>query len=389
MNERWPFLDADDESRVLECLRSRRLWRGDGCFNNEFETHFRIWQSVKFALAVTNGTHAIEVSLRSLGIGFGDEVIVPSYTFMSSASAVVMVNAIPIPVDVTPDTLCLDTRKIESSITKKTRAIMPVHIGGNACDMDEVVAIAKKHNLYIIEDCAQSLGTSYKSKTDASIMRLGNIGDVGCFSFQSSKMIACGEGGMIVTSDERIRDKAERLCNYGWVPNGIPYGHIEIGSNYRMTELSAAIGISQISKVEYYRLIREKNMRITQEAVQAINGIRMQIDSDCTINHGRFCFVIVLDNACEKLRDLIVNQLVCAGIPARRLYPPFQSTKAFTSIPNNFPHLKRIYKKRDIISCHTPVAEQISKIGFWIAHWYFLNPLFDETTIVNILHKYY
>lgn len=191
-----------DKAKVLDVLDSGNLWRGDGKYLFELENKFSRLQNANYALATTNGTHAIEIALAALGIGYGDEVLIPAYTFIATASAVIMRNALPVPVEVDKDTYCIDPEKIEEMITERTKAIIPVHIAGHACDMNKIRNIAQKYNLHIIEDAAHSQGSTYKD------LGLGSIGDFGTFSFQAIKTMTAGEGGMLITNNEELKNKA-------------------------------------------------------------------------------------------------------------------------------------------------------------------------------------
>ena len=213
---------------------------------NKFSRRFAEYQQANiWNICVTNGTVTLEVILRGLGIGYGDEVIVPPYTFNATVSSVVFVGATPVFTDIEEGTYNIDPGKIEEAITPNTKAIIPVHIGGRACNMDRIMEIAKKHNLYVIEDCAHAHGSEWKGR------RVGSIGDAGSFSFQASKNLTAGEGGFITVNDTKLFEKFWSVHHCGRDYHGkVWYDHVNIGTNARMTEWQAAILDAQMDKLD-------------------------------------------------------------------------------------------------------------------------------------------
>ncbi|WP_282093576.1 DegT/DnrJ/EryC1/StrS family aminotransferase [Epibacterium ulvae] len=368
----WPIIRKRTKENIAECVESGRFWSGNGAFVTRLEDQFSNWLGAKYAIAVTNGTHALEVGLAACKLGFGDEVLVPAYTFMSSATSVLMRNAVPIPVDVDANTHCIDINHARASITSRTRAIMPVHISGNSCQMAELRELACEFDLKIIEDCAQSLGAKYENLASGDNRRfLGTIGDVGCFSFQASKLIVGGEGGMVVTNDQEIYRAALSICNYGWVPNGEPYGHFMLGSNYRMPELTAALCLDQIGYVEELSRKRINAMCDFEVRLLKLPGIRFQRRAS-TIDHGAFFFCMALEGLKPPNRERLIDEMVSQGIPCRRAYPSFQRTKLFQNIRSTLPHFQQI-SDVDYTRFSTPVADNIADCGIWFPHWIFLD----------------
>lgn len=380
--EGWPILLEEDRQRVLDCFDSGRFWSGNGHYVSDLEAEFASWTGAKHALAVTNGTHALEIALAAAGIGHGNEVLVPAFTFMSSASAVLMRNALPIPVDVDPQTFCLDTSKLSGAVTPNTRAIMPVHMSGNACDMHAIMSFAKSHKLSVIEDCAHCLGSEYSKSSSPDLnVSLGTIGDVGCFTFQASKVVVGGEGGMIITDNTDLYHRALSFSNYGWVPNGVPYGHFMLGSNYRMPELTAALVIGQLERVHQLAALRELTVLSFEERLKEFSSIRYQRRKD-TKYHGHFYFVLIIDGLTQIRRDLLVSKLVEQNIPARRNYPAFQQTPLFLNFKQNCPQFSAMGQSINYGEFHTPVAETIADSGFWLPHWMFLS---DEGRLEQVI----
>jgi len=213
---KWPVFD-ERELEALKGVLESGFWGIGGSRKKEFEEKFAAYQDAKYGVAVTSGTAALEVSLRALGIGCGDEVIVPPYTFMATVTTVFYVNAIPVFADIDPEAYTIDPKSVESVISERTKAILPVHVSGRPADMDGLLSIAKKYDLFILEDACQAWGSEWRGK------RVGAIGNMGTFSFQSSKNITSGEGGIIVTNDEDLYTKAWSLHNCGRRPRGLWY----------------------------------------------------------------------------------------------------------------------------------------------------------------------
>jgi dTDP-4-amino-4,6-dideoxygalactose transaminase len=299
----WPVFSQDEIDAVSSTLSSGRVnyWTGEEC--REFEHEFSNLIGVKYAVALSNGTIALEYSLRALGLKSGDEVIVPSRTFLASASAVMNVGAVPIFADVEISSGNLSSRTIKALITKKTKAIICVHFSGFPCDMDSILSLAKMHHLFVIEDCAQAHGAFYKGKS------VGSIGDVGCWSFCQDKIISTGgEGGMITTNNQNLWKTIWSYKDHGkdydlvsssvsTLSNRFKWVHNTIGSNGRMTELQAAIGRAQLKKLSNWVSVRNKN------ATYLINGISQQIKVPDLVKFPTLCHGgcdVQMNNCSEK-----------------------------------------------------------------------------------------
>jgi len=283
-----------------------------GQLEKEFAEKF----GAKYALAVNSGTSALIASLVACGIGPGDEVIVPAYTFFATASSVVVTKGIPVIAEV-DETLTIDPDDIEKKITPQTKAIMPVHMRGLPCNMDRIMEIAKKHNLKVIEDCAQADGGSYKGK------RLGTFGDAGCFSFDFYKIIATGEGGMIITNDEKTYIRAQSWHDTAacWRPNRYERermpGELFCGENYRMSQVHAAIGLVQLRKLDNYLNSLRRNKKILMESLNGIKRVKLapinDIDGDCATD------LILLAESGEEAKKISEN-LRENKVPAGGIY---------------------------------------------------------------------
>jgi perosamine synthetase len=267
---KWPRWNPEtDEKRVTDVLRSG-IW-SRASVANEFEAEWAKTLGVKRSITVANGTNALIVALNQFNIGAGDEVIVPPYTFIATISAVLLNGAIPVFVDVDRETFQIDPAKIEAKITPRTKAILPVHILGLPCDMERIMAIAKKHNLIVLEDACQAHLAEYNHQ------KLGTIGHAGCFSFQNSKNLPIGEGGAIVSNDEQFIDKCFSYQNYGY-PHGTASGSIGTGSTMlgtkvRTSEYASAIGLSLLKRLEAETTTRNENAAYLKEQIAKIPGI--------------------------------------------------------------------------------------------------------------------
>jgi perosamine synthetase len=242
-----PWIDDEELDQLKRVVKNTFVTEYE--LTNEFECLIKELTGSKYAVAITNGTMALYCSLKSLGIGVGDDVIVPDMTFIASSNSILMAGANPVICDIDNKTLCIDPNKIEELITPSTKAIMPVHLYGQSADMDAILHIARKHNLKVIEDAAQGVGVSFNGK------HVGSFGDMGILSFYGNKTITCGEGGVVLTDSKDLRDKVYKLKNHGRLKKGT-FTHESVGFNFCFTEMQAAIGISQMNKLS--RIIDRK-----------------------------------------------------------------------------------------------------------------------------------
>ena len=322
----WPLWDEREEQGLLEVLRSGVWGALDqvGSRVARFEKAFAKANGTKYGLCVTNGSSAIETALRAIGIDYGDEVIVPPYTFIATATSCLVVGAIPVFVDIDPKTYNVDPARIEEAITDRTKAIMPVHIGGCPADMDTILDIAQRRGLRVIEDACQAHAAEWNGR------RVGSIGDVGCFSFQSSKNINAGEGGIVVTSDDELEERCWSARSYGRVRGGLWYQHETLGDNYRMTEWQAAILLAQLTRMEDLASRREENATYLCELLSGIDGIEPQWRDPRVSRHAYHLFISRYDaEAFGGLhRDRFLAALNAEGVPCARGYIPLYRTNA-------------------------------------------------------------
>jgi dTDP-4-amino-4,6-dideoxygalactose transaminase len=242
-------------------------------------------------MAVTNGTHAIEVALAAAGIGEGDEVIVPDYTFFATASAVATVNAIPVPVDIDPDTFCIDPDAAERAIGPRTRAIIAVHLAGHPADLDRLGDLCTRHGLALIEDCAHAHGSSWRGQP------VGGHGTAGTFSFQQSKLITAGEGGAIVARDDATAARIRSFADCGRLPGEWFYSHFALGGNFRLSEWHAAVLRAQLARFPEQNRRRNEHARFLNAELASIPGVRPQKRDPRTTSQGYYCYVVAIDAA--------------------------------------------------------------------------------------------
>ena len=325
-----------------------------GKYIEEFEQNWAEYCGMRYGISVSNGTAAIQLALDAAGIGKGDEVIMPSFTIISCGQAVTNLGAIPVLVDSDVNTWCMDVTSIESRVTKKTKAIMVVHMYGYPVDMDVVMGIAKKHNILVIEDAAEVHGAKYLSNRGTSSEQwlvCGGIGDISTFSFFANKLITTGEGGMVLTSDSGINDRAMMLRNLCF-NNERRFRHYELGYNYRLTNMQAAIGVSQIQRIEEIVERKIEIGRYYQEQLSQIEGIQLQKQESWA--KGVFWINgLVLDDSLNCTAEKFCDELRKLGVDTRPFFLGMHEQPVFAS-------------KGLFIGEKYPVSERIARQGFYL-----------------------
>lgn len=313
-----PTLSGNERKYVNECIDSTWI-SSKGKFVNAFETSFSKFIGAHHGAAVCNGTVALHLALEALGIGKGDEVIVPTLTYVASVNAITYTGAKPVFVDALEDTWQIDPSDVKEKITAATRAIMCVHLYGHSCDMDALVSIAKEHRLFLIEDCAEAIGTYYKGT------HVGNFGDVATFSFYGNKTITTGEGGMVVTNDETLHDRLVHLKGQG-LAKYREYWHDAIGYNYRMTNICAAIGLAQLENVDQ---TLEKKKQIATWYFEAFEGtdFKLHKQANDTI-HSYWMNTILLQEHLD--RRALKLHLMDHGIETRPMFYPIHTMPIYS-----------------------------------------------------------
>jgi dTDP-4-amino-4,6-dideoxygalactose transaminase len=391
----WPRFDPKGIEAVVELLRAGKVNYWTGPHGMAFEKEFAAWQGSKFAISVATGTAALHVGLAALGIGPGDEVIVPSYTFIASSFSVVQAGAVPRFADVNLEDHCMSVESAAKLITKRTKAIMPVHLYGNVCDMDPLMDLARKHNLYVIEDNAEAFGGSYKGR------KTGTIGHVaGCSFCQNKTFTTGGEGGMVTTDDEDLAWEARSFRDHGYdvkerlnllaLEQKLPYIHNRVGWNYRMTEMQSALGRTELGRMDDWNMPRRRrNAHILMDILGQQKQIKyMPIDTPDRQN-GWFVMAFSLDienMGCD------IQQFVAAagaeGAPCWKVFwPQCHTERAFTERHgfgnSGFPFTSKEYSD--------PASVDFSKVEVPNARWHekhtftcFAYPTFEEEDMQQI-----
>jgi len=308
-----PDLGGNEKKYVNECLDTSWI-SSRGRFVAEFEQRFAERIEVNHAASVCNGTLALHLALMSLGIGPGDEVIVPTLTYIASGNSVVYTGAKQVFVDSLRDTWQIDPEEVRRHITPRTRAIMPVHLYGQACDMDALMAIAAEHRLFVVEDCAEAFGTMYKGR------HVGTFGDISTFSFFGNKTITTGEGGMVVSNDKTLIERARHLKGQGLATHR-EYWHDVVGYNYRMTNIQAAIGLAQLERADEF-IGRKRNLAARYMA--ALKGLPVELHKESLDTvHSYWMYSILVERA--EQRDALREHLANDGIETRPLFYPLHT----------------------------------------------------------------
>lgn len=309
-----PYLNGNEIKYVNEALETGWI-SSSGKYIPAFEQEFANYVGVKHGIAVSNGTVALHLALVALGIGVGDEVIIPDFTMIASAFAVCYTGALPVFVDAEDKTWNIDPEKIKEKITPKTKAIMVVHIYGHPCDMDPIVKIAKEYNLKIIEDAAEVHGAEYKG------VKCGALGDIAAFSFFANKNATTGEGGMVITDNDELAEKCRYYKNLCFPMNGSRnYQHKDIGFNYRMSNLHAAIGLAQVEKLDSYVDLRRKNNSLYRKYLSEVPGIQLQPEESWAKNVYWMNSVVVNESEFGCSRDQLMEKLKRCGIDSRLFF---------------------------------------------------------------------
>ncbi|MCY3797576.1 MAG: DegT/DnrJ/EryC1/StrS family aminotransferase [Chloroflexi bacterium] len=323
----WPIYDEREREALNEVLESGVWWRTPGTKTLAFEREFAAYHQAKHGIAVTNGTHALEVALAAMGVGSGDEVIVPNATFVATASAVLFAGALPVLVDVSADSYCIDPELAEAAITENTKAIIAVHMGGRPADLDQLAAVAEKHDILLLEDAAHAHGSEWRGR------KVGAFGIGGTFSFQASKTMTAGEGGMIISDDDDFERLARSTHDCGRLPGEWFYDHFMYGSNYRLSEWQGAVLLAQLTRLDEQTSRRHQMGRMLDRLLSEIPGISPQsLDSRITRN-GQYAYIFHYDkrafSGVETLR--FAEALEAEGIPTQAPYPPLHKLELFTS----------------------------------------------------------
>ncbi len=375
----WPILRPEQLS-ALQAAWESGIWGIRSPHVAEFEKRFAVFQQAKFGLAVCNATEGLWVALKACGVQAGDEVIIPPYTFIATATAILRANAVPVFVDIDPETYNLDPQQIAAAITPRTKVLMPVHIAGQPADLDAVLAIAREKQVKVIEDAAQAHGAEWRGR------RVGALGDLGVFSFQSSKNLSAGEGGAVVSDSEEAMARAFSYHNCGRLPQGGWYEHRVLGSNLRMTAWSAAMLLAQFATIEHDMQLRDRNADYLDRRLLEIPGIRPLVVHPKVTRHARHLYIFRYEaEAFENVpREKFLLALQAEGIPAYKGYSPLYRENLFAFDPREYPWLAG----RDYRTLNLPVCEKAcDEEAVWLAQNVLLGTESDMEDIVRAIAK--
>lgn len=344
-----PVFHGKEKEYLNECIDTGWI-SANGHFVNDFEKEFAKFCGTKYAISCSNGTVSLHVCLLGLGIGPGDEVIMPALTYIATANCVAYCGAKPVFVDSDPNTFNIDVTKIEEKITSRTKAIMPVHLYGLASNMDEIMRIAKKHNLYVIEDAAEAHGASINGKI------VGGIGDVGSFSFFGNKIITSGEGGMIVTNNEELYKKMKLLKGQGVSPEK-RYWHTIVGYNYRMTNMQAAIGLAQLEEVDWHLAERQRVANTYKKYLGSYtNLMTMQAEPE-GYHHVYWMNNVILTDEVRISRDEVMRKMEERGIEMRPVFYPMHIMPPYFDESLSLPVAEHLASRGISLPTHAMLTE--------------------------------
>lgn len=383
----WPLIRDNDERAWMEVLRKGRWNRLDGTYAKLFEEAWAKTLGAKCCLATSSGTAALLTSLNALGIGPGDEVVVPPYTFVATINVVLLQYALPVFVDTDPETFQIDARKIEAAITPRTACILPVHIGGSAADMDTILAVAKKHKLPVLEDACQAHLAEWRHQ------KVSTLGDLGCFSFQASKNLNSGEGGAILSNNQELIEWCASFHNQGrGDPAKSSFSYVRNGCNLRMTEFQAALLLEQLTRVEEQSRTREQNAAYLTSQLREIPGITpARTYEGCTRNaYHLYMFRYDESHFAGLPRSRFLRAMRAEGIPCSRGYSPLNKEPFLKETLNSRPY-KSIYSPQRLAEyeerSQLPANDKLCEEGVWFTQTMLLGPRQDMDHIAEAMRK--
>jgi len=342
-----PWMPGKEKEYVNDAVDTNWI-SSSGKYLERFEIEFAKFCGSDYGVCCSNGLAALHLACAALGLKKGDEVIVPTFTMAASVNAIIFTGATPVLVDCDKETYCMNLEEVKNKITSKTRAIMPVHIYGHPCDMDAITSLAKKHNLYVIEDAAEAHGAEYNGK------KCGSMSDIGCFSFYANKILTTGEGGMCVTNNKELAEKMKKLRNHAFdVPRFI---HNEVGFNYRLTNLQAAIGLAQTENAEMLVNAR-RNVGIRyNKLLKDTKGLILPVEKQYAKN-VYWMYGVVLDKNIKLSKDEVMQKLKEKGIETRSFFIPMHKQPAY---------YKKTVDNAPDCSGSFPVSDFIGERGFYL-----------------------
>jgi dTDP-4-amino-4,6-dideoxygalactose transaminase len=385
----WPVVDQTEERALGETLRSGRWYRGGGKSVARFEDAYAKLTGAKTCLATANGTAALYTSLNGMGIEPGDEVIVPPYTFIATINVVLRQHALPVFVDTDPETFQMDARKLEAAITPRTRAIMPVHLGGSVCDMDAILEIAKRRGVPVLEDACQSHLAEWRGK------KVGTLGQAGCFSFQASKNLNSGEGGAILTDDEDLRERCYAFHNNGRglrLTGSADFSYESQGCNLRMTEFQASLLMAQMTRIEAQAKTRTENASYLTSMLKEIPGIApAKMYAGCTRNaYHLYMFRYGQARFAGLPRAKFLKAMSAEGVPCSGGYSPL-NTQPFLKNALQSRGYQRLYSKQETAAWESrnrcPANDRLCTEAVWFTQTMLLAPRKSMERIAEAVKK--
>ncbi|MET9499684.1 DegT/DnrJ/EryC1/StrS family aminotransferase [Streptomyces sp. NPDC006552] len=351
----WPQYDAAEREGLVRALEQGQWWRMGGSEVDTFEREFAEFHGAPHALAVTNGTHALELALQVMGVGPGSEVIVPAFTFISSSQAAQRLGAVAVPVDVDPDTYNIDVAAAAAAVTERTRVIMPVHMAGFLADMDALGKLSADTGVPLLQDAAHAHAARWQGK------RVGELGSVAAFSFQNGKLMTAGEGGAVLFPDTELYEKAFLRHSCGRPRTDRHYKHQIAGSNLRLNEFSAAVLRAQLGRLEGQIRTRQERWAVLSPLLEKIDGIDPQRPDERTDFPSHYMAMFRVPGLGEDARNALVDRLVAAGVPAFAGFRAIYRTDAFWEMgaPDETP---------EQIAARCPHTEAISRESVWLHH---------------------
>ncbi|MBQ1076524.1 DegT/DnrJ/EryC1/StrS family aminotransferase [Micromonospora sp. C31] len=351
----WPQFGDGERAGLIRALEQGQWWRMGGSEVDSFEREFGDYHGTPHALAVTNGTHALEVALEVLGVGPGTEVIVPAFTFISSSLAAQRLGAVAVPVDVDLDTYCIDPAAVEAAITSRTKVVMPVHMAGQFADMDALDKLAADAGVALLQDAAHAHGAQWQGK------RAGALGSVAAFSFQNGKLMTAGEGGAVVFPDEELRERAFLVHSCGRPRTDRDYLHGTTGSNYRMGEFTAAVLRAQLSRLDEQIAVREQRWPLLSSLLAEIPGVVPQTTDPRTDRNPHYMAMFRVPGITIERRRAVVDALIARGVPAFVAFRAIYRCEGFwkAGAPD---------ESVEAVAARCPNVEQIHSDCIWLHH---------------------
>lgn len=359
-----PVLDGREREYLLDAFDSGWVSSG-GPYVERFEHTWAAHCGVEHGVACCNGTAAIHLALKALNIGPGDEVLIPAFSLIVSANMVHLAGARPVLVDVRPDTWCIDPRRIREKITPRTRAILAVHMYGHPCDMAPIQTMARRHGLFVIEDAAEAHGARYQDQP------VGSFSDAACFSFYGNKIITCGEGGMVVTDRADVAERLRLLRNQAFGP--VRFVHEDVGFNYRLTNLQAAIGLAQVELIEQKTERKRRIAARYDELLEGVEGVRRPVETPGCRN-VYWMYGIVLEDAFGRSKEEVMAALAERGVETRSFFIPMNQQPVFDGRDPHRLDLRGRY----------PVSEDLGARGLYLPSGEGLTPK-DQAYVVEQL----